>query len=900
VRPAHLYISLYAASESPPKEVEGLNELWGGAEALLRWLETRLGLFPKTRHQARRVASYLKSLEKGQGESYQDSFAADRWSTAEQLLMRRDDLLLHGWDGQKSPSLPRLVNDLAAIEDSTAVAASGIPDRISSVLRAMDAGQQLPPHNCILDQSPDDWPPLWRDMLDRLEIQIAPEVHPAAEKTQSLGQLQRSLVEQHDPEFSSDESLSYFRAESCITAAQALVAMLSVESDRLEDTIICCEDEEVARLVDGALAAAGLPTAGVVSHTRSHPANQVLPLALALCWEPVDPSLVLNFLSLPISPIPQRVARKLANALMAQPGLGSEAWTGVIEQLSRDSNDADRDERSLIDEWLHGKRVSRSAPMPQRIALDCVGRVAQWASARSAGIENAHNVREQDLETAHALRHAATDAALVGELIEDLDADLRAPQLQRILNAVAGSGSPASRYSARVDGPTWVVSPAQVRTPYDRLVWVGLGTSEKIRSRWPRSDLALLTDAGIDVDDGTTALNARRKAEVRGLSRISKRLLLFELSSDDERPPHALASYIRYGLDQGREGSTGPLSVERIVGEGETENLAPWIVTLEQQSILGSPFPRPLWELPSGLLSTPEKNSATELEGRLGCPIQWTFKYAARLRSGPIGNLPSDFKLKGDFSHFILKRVFGDGGPVPETDEAVRLVEEVFDDRVGLDAAPLAMPVNAAERKRLRSELVDATRTLVSLLHAGEYRIAGMEEPFEGNADDLTLRGYVDCRLESSDGSEALVDFKYGGVTKYRNLLAEGKPVQLAVYARGLSAASGKALGEMPVGYLIIAGNRFLTPGSAPVAGTTAEQRVDGAPAIGEVWRRLVQAISTTQAWLAGDEPVPARPLQKSDSWPKGVEMLLDENGKDQNICKHCDYRLLCGIDEVD
>lgn len=848
---------------------------------------------------ARRVAAYLQCLEFAGGATYQTSLDSDRWSTAQQLLMLRDDLLLQGWEGKTDERLPRLVNDLARVEREAAVIPPGLADRIDAILDSLDAGQLLPPHLCFLDEPLSSWPLKWQSLLQRLdEVQVASHAEPSAEKQTALGKLQRSLAGRHEPVLSRDQSLAYMRSESRVGAAQALASMLASDLLAMEGTVICCEDEAMARLFDGALAAANLPTAGVVAHTRFHPVSQVLALSLALCREPVDPAIALDFLTLPVNPLPRRVAARLARALMDQPGFGSEAWQRAVDEIAANANDGVAEK---IGQWFPGERIPAGQPMPARLVAERAGQVAQWAIGRASKLHEQHQSDESGPDLAAALRSTANEASLLAELAGALGTNLTGPQLQRIVDAVAGPGLPATAQLAGAGGPTWVRSLAEIRQGYRHLVWVGLGSAHRIQPKWPRSDLKMFEEAGVAIDDGAAELGARRQAEQRGLNRISERALLLELPTDDESPPHPLAITVRHGLASGEGGYPRPLSVDRHLAAGQPDKLAPWRVDVEDRQVLSPLRPRSLWQVDARFLPERDRNSASELESRLGCPIQWVFNYGARLRPGPIANLPDDFLLKGNFCHFLLTRTFGNDDEVPEEDEAVGRIEAAFDERVGLEAGPLARPARAGERKRLRAELAAATRTLIRLLRNGGWRIAGMETPFEGAADGYQLSGYIDCLIKDSKGAEAVVDFKYAGSKRYEDLLAEGRAVQLAVYARGRAAVVDTDLAELPVAYLVIANNRLLTPSVRPMAGTRDDQQVPDAPGMLEVWQRFTQVLARSQAWIEGAEPVPARPLQDSEEWPDGVEMVLDAKGADeQRVCRYCDFRVLCGLEEIE
>jgi hypothetical protein len=286
------------------------------------------------------------------------------------------------------------------------------------------------------------------------------------------------------------------------------------------------------------------------------------------------------------------------------------------------------------------------------------------------------------------------------------------------------------------------------------------------------------------------------------------------------------------------------------------------------------------------------------LYDRLACPLKWTLTYQARLRSSPMARLPDDFQLRGTFCHSILQRVFGDGKALPPVEDAVAQVLAAFDARVAIDAAPLAQPHRYLDRQTLRDELANATRVLVGVLASGQYRIVGLEVPLAGDAFGKTLNGSIDCLAAREDGAEAIIDFKYGGRSKYYTLIEEGKAVQLATYAYGRSLATG----TFPaVAYLVLSDGLLYTPSQEPVAGDGGRSIIN-APAIRQVWDQFSAALAKADAWLTSGEPVPARPQQDPSQWPQGATIVLDtrlRNDRVQEVCRYCDYQRLCGILET-
>ena len=167
-----------------------------------------------------------------------------------------------------------------------------------------------------------------------------------------------------------------------------------------------------------------------------------------------------------------------------------------------------------------------------------------------------------------------------------------------------------------------------------------------------------------------------------------------------------------------------------------------------------------------------------------------------------------------------------------------------------------------------------------------------------GNAFGKPLNGWIDCVAKRDNGEEAIIDFKYGGRSKYHALIAEGRAVQLATYAYGRSAAGG----AFPaVAYLILSDGLFFTPSGSAVQGD-AHRAIINAPAIQTVWKKFSDAIESAGDWLTSGAPVPARPLQDASEWPAGATILLETNLKPeqmQEVCRYCDFTRICGLEEM-
>jgi len=857
------------------------------AEDVVRWFENALGLTRPRLHHLERISRYAAAITRADAPTYRDSMAADRWATAASLLFRRDQALLMGWKPDAAMQ-PHCLAPLAIIErqltDTQPQGFDSEAERVSAICSRLALGLTLAPHPVELCDPADAWPALWQRLWSLVPTSHSPEQEPAAVPG-ALATAQSRAGSSITP-LMPDASLGVFSARSRQAAVQAVAAMLAAQPDQIEATTILCEDPTTAAALDFHLYRLGLPTAGAHAAGAASAVEQVLPLALALCWEPVDPVLLLDLVTLPVGPIPRSCARDLAEALSEMPGLRSSAWDEVIAAATNAENDPEGQVRKRLDAWFEHPRVAHGVPAPVGLLGCRCALVAQWAASRAQTLEAGDLLRT-------GLERLAGQGALLRELIGTCGKDLSAPQLARLLDEVMqGSVSPALREAA--GGPMVISSFADVPTTCRRLVWLGITTGAGQRAPWTADEIAQLRTAGFSADDGTGEIRARRRKELHGLRRISEQMLIVTTQPSADERPHPFWTGISLGL---KAASAQPIAIETVVTG--TALATPWGLSGRPSLIVPSQPLRAAWSVPSMLLIDRDQHSYSELHTRLACPVRWMFDKAASLKPGVHSRLPEHHQLRGTFAHAVLATVLD--GAIPEPELAATRAGEVFDQRVGKDAAPFMAPGQAAQRAELRASVIAGARILSSALLAAGCTTASMEAPVEGVVDGWTLNGSIDCLGRGDKGRTAVIDIKLGSADDHRQDLAHGRAIQLAIYA-----AATKAPAPM-VAYYIINQRLLLTPAASSLRGAKRDiqniEVVPGAADIGTVWKNLTAALAAGDSWLQSPKKgskaksvvVPARPLQPPDQWPTGASIVLDDTAKGQSVCDYCEHAALCG-----
>ena len=230
---AQLTIRLTPGTISPEWRQGCVNEIRGGPETLLKWLETQLGLPVPPIHKADRITEYAAALDTVADSVITASMMADRWATASELLARRDELFLAGWDEADSESIPDVVRDLARAVAGRTMTFPGEAKRLRRVLDAVNAGQVLPPHRCVLQDAADKWPSVWRNVLAELTTVEPAELPSHATEGSALHEAQTVVLGGVVANIEQDSTFRYIHTRSESASVEFVAAVLAISSSEI-------------------------------------------------------------------------------------------------------------------------------------------------------------------------------------------------------------------------------------------------------------------------------------------------------------------------------------------------------------------------------------------------------------------------------------------------------------------------------------------------------------------------------------------------------------------------------------------------------------------------------------------------------------------------------------------
>lgn len=757
-------------------------ELRVGPLGFLTLLETQLGLGGAELGEPVRVGQYRARLEQADdGERFfSRSFRADPFGVARTLYHWRESLLHGGWDGCATPTAPPRLRDLARVEANPGalLLAPGLAERLGLAIAALatrrpqlDEVRLVEPRNTL--------PRSWRRVFDALtEWNVAIRSLPDSrgEGTGNLGHLQRVLAGTTTPSPPvRDSSLLLLTARSDLEAAEAIASWLV----RLDgDAVIA--DATADPVLNDAMKAIGRPSMGVCESSRLRPALQVLPLALALQWDPVDPNRVLELLTLPASPVARRAALSLAATLVRTPGVGGEAWQAALDGVAKRMREAAGPDdirtvgreitalQNTVREWLQPDRFRVADGMPSAIVAATCGRVAQWLAGRLA--------TGGDDVVLRAAIGAAREARRLAET--ETSARLTPAALRRLLEAATQAGSPHPRVAPEA-GHVPCARPDAILAPVSTVVWWDFTAASDVSPPplpWSAAERAALAREGIECPDSIAERLQRTRRQLRPVLAATTRLVLVtpQRRRGEAANRHPLWDRIAWAF----RNQTGTIELRACDLLNES---------LPSIAVRRRPLPRPKrwWQLePTVLLPSRERESYTSLNAFLNHPFSWVLQYRARIRPGFTARLADDNLLLGSLAHRLIADVTSDPSLADAEPEALHAaIEGRLDGLLVTEGAVLRLPGRDADRRKLLDRCARAAHLLQETLRLGGWSIIGFEHALDGSFAGGPLEGRLDVALERDDGRRAVIDMKWGS-RKYRLAdLTKNTALQLALYA---------------------------------------------------------------------------------------------------------------------
>ena len=786
-----------------------------GRKTLLSLLENCLGLdgwpddidYLRIEQYRQAVIAHLATGDGQRSFFYQKSFEADPFATAAELLSRRDELLLAGWDFELQGNMPPRLAALAELEaifqnNALPRPVPGYADRFVEVLKTLDF-REHPFSEIWLNEPLELLPCHFRRLFDKMSSTAArPGVQqmvgaaalPNTSAPQTdLQKFQRRLsgngpAEKHDP--TNDGSLLLLRAKRAVDAAwlAQLFRLNRPAGEQKADAGPALLVPEKNRMLDMALVQEGLPSLGIESASLARPVLQILKLAPTFLWEPVDPFKVLEFVSLSIKPLADDLATRIANQVAQSPGLQGEGWRGMIqryfaeleEKAAEDPTVRPGEVRRQYHFWFERRRYDMSRTVPKDDVMEVFSFLKEWAwtSFDEHGGKNT------------SLLVLAEQAKRIVELLAALpETELTHLELERIVRTIY-EPSPVVFQVRETGHLPYVSHPGAFTGPVSEVWWWNFIQNEPPHffSRWygnERDYLALL-NVRPDTPEQENALMRWQQVRPVLLARERLVLVLPDTVDGEEVLPHPLFGDLQAAFS-GLDTIAQHLGTVAAAGKGPFSRhfALPGIEKIETRN-LGRPKPFLLVRNLDKLQR--EHETLTSLESLFYYPYQWVFRHKIKLNKSSILSVVPDHTLKGNLAHRIFEKLLKEEDPYRLDQPALsQWIDHETRRLLAREGAVLLMYGKEPDRIHFLNKLKYAAWCLVSHIRDNGWKVVGTEVELAGTfpteSGSPAVRGIADLLLER-DGELAVVDLKWRGSARRAEMLRNEEDLQLVLYAR--------------------------------------------------------------------------------------------------------------------
>jgi PD-(D/E)XK nuclease superfamily len=894
-----MHIHFSTAFDGPvirPHHPPPIQSLWVGPRQLLRWLEQQLGCsgWPE-RTDYLRIEMYRQALLEQVTLStepvfFAASFEADRFATAEALLMSRDELVLAGW----TPDLaaPGRLGTFAAVEllfrkkceaDSLPLPIVGEADRWQRVLAQLNSAQ-LPIIKVVLYETLESVPKViqrWLNTLNITPVQAQSTVLPLSDNNPQspLRCWQARLLDQALPPVATPEQpdIVVLRARRDTDLAIFLAQTL-VQNPNWQPTLLIPNQRST---LDLAFSAEGLPALGIPLASLARPALQVLKLAQTFLWEPVDVYKLMEFVTLPVKPLERGLALEIARVLAQKPGLYSDIWfAAVLGYL--DQPDAPAQAKEQYEFWFNRRRYPLSGTAPKREAIAIYDYLRQWAlSQAEPGAKDS------------SLLAVAEQARRISELLDMLpEQRISALELERIVRTIF-EPAPMQLAEAEQGHLPYIHQPGACTGAVEELLWWNCHYHNEAPAPdfWQPVERQWLQAQQCAPDTPAMLAQRRLQARMRPILAAQRRIWLCvpDLADGLQVLPSLLLGDLEAlpGSHNFRR-----FHIDRLEDRQALQQLlkVPDWVPLEARSA-SRPSAQLLFPPEMMTLRSEEAHETpTGLDSLFYYPHRWFLKqmvgiYPSNLLQVSrdntlLGNLAHRFfelLLREDFTHFTKADV-----QVWVRTQAETLLEK--------EGATLLLYGREPERTAFLHKIQQAAWSLINLLRDNSWTVMATELDLNGRFGGFPIKGKADLVLQR-DQELAIVDLKWSGMTRRKELIQNEEDLQLILYAHLLPPPE-----IWPhTAYFIIENGRMLARNPMAFREATLAGKGDGSHI--EASERILQKMAKTFEWRMQQlkagllEIRTARTASELDALYG--EALLELLEMKQEDAKWDDYRLL-------
>ncbi len=772
-----------------------------GPSGLLTMLESHLGLVGHPADNEHiRIEQFRqimrKQLVNNPNAFYHRSYQADQLATAARLLQLRDTLKLAGWNfipDDKTTIRLRIIADLEQLLNKNEIAlAEGFADRFCTVLEQLQKRKNPVKelhHNEPLRLLPSHYQALFK-VLTQYGTKVSAIPEPEIDTSTNLGKFKAFLNREETKgkqNLSPDGSIFILRARRETEAATFLAKLIRANRNVLNPV---CVIPEKNRALDNAFVQEGLPSFGILSASLARPTLQILKLAPAFLWRPIDPYKIMEFVSLSLKPLDDDLADLIANLMAQNPGQNSDTWRATIsnffnvvlpEKAKADKSINVKTIRDQYDFWFERRRYDAQQTVPKSEVIEIFDFIGKWVKA----------ILDEQTTKSNSLIVLGEQAKRIVDLLYALpesEQNLTNLELERIVRTIY-KPSPINFTDTELGHQAFVYKSSAVIGPVEELIWWNFSSIEQEHffSDWYDAELKYLHKIGIKVPtpaaENALLIWQRARSILHTQGRIF--LVIPEQVDGQEVFPHPMFDEL-----QALFGNLSSITYHIQAEHNKDDCLEPYFSIPSTETLpyrrLGKPKPF-IQTKAEAQLGERSEETFTSIENLFYYPYQWLFRYKIKLRKSSILSIVKDVTLMGNLAHRFFELFFEEEDIESRSQSQVNeWVDSKAYRLLSREGAVLLMYGREPERIAFLNKVKYAIWSLLSLIRNNNWKVRGTELKTGGSFEGVPIKGKADLVLER--GKELMVvDLKWRGAARRENMIRSKEDLQLVTYAHLLT-----------------------------------------------------------------------------------------------------------------
>jgi hypothetical protein len=456
-----------------------------------------------------------------------------------------------------------------------------------------------------------------------------------------------------------------------------------------------------------------------------------------------------------------------------KPGFFSANWIAAVEGFF-ENNDPDGKIREQYNFWFRRPRFSADRLAPAGDAEAVYSYLFDWA----------HGQYEDGGKTDTSLLLLAEQAGRIAELLRAIPEQwISYLELERIVRTII-EAAPMQITPAEAGALQFIRQPGALAGEAESLVWWNFvhNSDAPPPDKWRNEERDWLSSKGVHLRTQREISRMNQILTAKPLNYTTGTLVLVVPDQVDgaETPPHLLLSDLKVRL-----GDKFDNCVYHTDNAADRERLRtifrqPARVQLQ----VGTPArPRAqVYVKNPNLISGSEYETPTNLESLFYYPHRWFFRQKLRLFPSSLLSVTGHTTLLGSLAHRIFEILLEEPVNTMGREDIFNRIDAIASDLLPREGAPLLLYGREPERNAFIRRVKNAAWNLVSIIRDNGWAVEATEIRLEGEFCGIPVRGKADLVLRRND-ELAILDIKWSGINRRRELIRNGEDLQLVLYA---------------------------------------------------------------------------------------------------------------------